>query len=124
MYQLAEERGPIDKTRLFIESCTSMLPTAENMHLVRAATALVRSVLDGADIKPLRELIRCAGEWCSEIDDVIAAAGQSVIDEMSELSRLNLHDVVRRVAQIERDALATAGCRRDMEGNVRTAYAG
>jgi hypothetical protein len=124
MYQLAEDPRPLDKTRLFIESCTSMLPTAENMHLVRSATSLVRSVLNGADIKPLRELIRCAGEWCGEIDDVIAAAGQAVIDEMSELSRLNLHDVVRRVAQIERDVLATTGCRRDMEGNVRTAYAG
>ena len=55
---------------------------------------------------------------------MLAAAGQTVVDEMSELSRINLHDVIRRVAQIERDVLATTGCRRDMEGNVRTAYAG
>jgi hypothetical protein len=124
MYQLATDCRPIDKTRLFIDSCTSMVPSAENMHLVRSATQLVRSVLDGADVKPLREFVRRVGEWCSDIDDVLAVAGQAVIDEMSELSRVGLNDVVRRVAQIERDVLATAGCRRDMEGAVRTVYAG
>ncbi|MDQ6942808.1 MAG: hypothetical protein M3169_09905 [Candidatus Eremiobacteraeota bacterium] len=93
------------------------------MRLVRSATSLVRSVLDGADIAPLREFVHRAGQWCGDVDDVVAAAGQTVIDELETLSRISLHDVVRRVAQIERDALASVG-RRDMEGNLRTAYAG
>jgi hypothetical protein len=122
MYQLATDGYPVDQTRLFIQSCTSMLPTAENMHLVRSAKKLVRSVLDGADIKPLRDLIHRAEAWCSDVDDVLAAAGQAVIDEMHDVSRTALHDAVRRVAQIERDVFA--GISRDMDGAVRTAYAG
>jgi hypothetical protein len=124
MYQLAapDSRG-LDKTRLFIQTCTSMTPTTENMRLVRSATSLVRSVLGGADIGPLREFLRRAEQRCGDIDDVLAAAGQTVIDELETVSRISLHDVVRRVAQIERDALASVA-RRDMEGNLRTAYAG
>src|SRR5665213_999262 len=104
MYQLANDGYPVDRTRLFIQSCTSMLPTAENMNLVRSATKLVRSVLDGADIKPLHDLIQRAEAWCSDVDDVLAAAGQAVLDEMGSVSRAALHDAVRRVAQIERVA--------------------
>src|SRR5665213_3343178 len=87
MYQLANDGYPVDRTRLFIQSCTSMLPTAENMNLVRSATKLVRSVLDGADIKPLHDLIQRAEAWCSDVDDVLAAAGQAVLDEMGSVSR-------------------------------------
>jgi hypothetical protein len=120
MYQLAAtDSAPVDKTRLFIQTCTSMSPTNENMRLVRSATSLVRSVLGGADIAPLREFLRVTEQKCDDVDDVLAAAGQRVIDEMHDASRVSLHDVVRRVAQIERDALA----RRDIGGNLRTAYA-
>lgn len=122
MYQLATDSCPVDKTRLFIQTCTSMMPTPENMRLVRSATSLVRSVLDGADIKPLREFVHRTEAVCPDVDDVLAAAGQAVIDEMDALPRAGLHDVVRRVAQIERDAFA--GLRRDLDGNLRTAYAG
>jgi len=123
MYQLATDCRSNDKTRLFMQTCTSMMPTAENMRLVRSATSLVRSVLDGADIAALREFVRRAEQLCGDVDDVLAAAGEAVIDELGHLSRISLHDAVRRVAQIERDALAS-GARRDMEGNFRTAYAG
>ncbi len=123
MYQLATESHPVDKTQLFIQTCTSMTPTVEVMRLVRSATSLVRSVLDGADIAALREFVHRTGEWCSDIDDVLAAAGQTVIDELQDVARIGLHDAVRRVAQIERDALAF-GARRDVEGYIRTAYAG
>lgn len=106
MYQLASDAGHADKTRLFILTCTSMKPTADTMNLVQSVTALVRSVLDGADIKQLRDFLHRAEEFCADVDDVLAAAGQTVIDEMTELSRTSLHDVVRRVAQIERDAFS------------------
>ena len=122
MYQLATDCRPVDKTRLFIETCTSMLPTADNIRLVRSATSLVRTALDGADIKPLREFVYKIGQWCGDVDDIVAAAGQAVVDELEDAPRIRLHDVVRRVAQIERDAFA--GLRRDVEGNLRTAYAG
>ncbi|HYW53825.1 MAG TPA: hypothetical protein VE826_07645 [Dongiaceae bacterium] len=124
MYQLAAtDSPPVDKTRLFIQTCTSLSPTTENMRLVRFASSLVRSVLGGADIAPLREFLRVTEQKCDDVDDVLAAAGQTVIDEMHGVSRAGLHDVVRRVAQIERDALASFA-RRDMGGNLRTAYAG
>ena len=124
MYQLAAtDSAPLDKTRLFIQTCTSMSPTTENLRLVRSATSLVRSVLGGADIAPLREFLRVAEQKCDDVDDVLAAAGQTVIDELQDVSRISLHDVVRRVAQIERDVLASFA-RRDMGGNLRTAYAG
>jgi hypothetical protein len=122
MYQLAIDGESVDSTRLFIDTCTSMQPTPENMSLVRSASALVRRVLDGADIAPLRDFVRRAEQSCADVDDVLAAAGQTVIDEMGHLQRVNFHDVIRRVAQIERDAFA--GIRRSMEGPVRAAYAG
>ncbi len=122
MYQLATDCRAADKTRLFIQTCTAMVPSAENLHLVRSATSLVRSVLNGADIAPLREFVHRAEKKCGDVDDVLAAAGQTVIDELDTLSRVGLHDVVRRVAQIERDALASVA-RRDMEGKLRPAYA-
>jgi len=122
MYQLAPtERASTDKTRLFIQTCTSMMPTPENIRLVRSATSLVRSVLDGADIAPLREFVYRAAQWCGDVDDVLAAAGQSVIDEVGVVSRVSLHDVARRVAQIERDAFASG--RRGIGGNLHSAYA-
>ena len=122
MYQLATDCRPVDKTRLFIETCTSMVPTADNLRLVRSATSLVRSALDGADLKPLREFVHKIGQWCGDVDDIVAAAGQAVVDELEDAPRVRLHDVVRRVAQIEREVFA--GLRRDVDGNVRTAYAG
>ena len=121
MYQLASDGRHADKTRLFIRTCTSMTPTAENMNLVRSATSLVRNVLNGSDIKPLRDLLTRAEEWCGDVDDVLAAAGQTVIDEMNDLSRVGLHDVVRRVAQIERDAFAV---RPEMGATLRPVLAG
>jgi hypothetical protein len=123
MYQLAADYRAVDKTHLFIQSCTSMVPTPENLRLVRSAASLVRGALDGSDIKPLRDFVRRAEEFCSDVDDVLAAAGQAVIDEMEHLSRVNLHDVIRRVAQIERDVLAPSA-RRGIDGPVRAAYAG
>jgi hypothetical protein len=123
VYQLASDSFAVDKTKLFIQTCTSMMATPENVHLVRSATSLVRSALRGADTQALRDFVQRTAQWCGDIDDVLAAAGQSVVDEMEQLSRVDLHDVVRRVAQIERDALAS-GARRDVQANLRTAYAG
>lgn len=124
MYQLAEDCGKVDKTRLFIETCTSMAPTQENVHLVNSAVQLMRgTLLDGSDMKPLRDFVRRITGWTSDANDVLAAAGQALLDEMDHLPRAGLHDAIRRVAQIERDAFACAA-RRDMDGNFRTAYAG
>ena len=111
-------------TRVFIETCTSMAPTPDNLHLVHSAAALMRGPLrDGADMKPLRDFVRRIATWGSDAHDVLAAAGQSLLDEMNDLPRAGLHDAIRRVAQIERDAVAW-GARRDLEGNLRTAFAG
>jgi hypothetical protein len=124
VYQLAADCRKADMTRLFIETCTSMAPTPENLHLVHSAAALMRGPLrDGADMNPLRDFVRRIAMWGGDAHDVLAAAGQSLLDEMHDLPRAGLHDAIRRIAQIERDAVAW-GARRDMEGNLRTAYAG
>lgn len=112
MYAIATESRPVDKTELFIQTCTSMTSSADTMYLVDSAVSLVRNVLNGADMKYLRDFVHKVGAWCNDIEDVLAAAGQAVIDEMEDLSRVRLHDVIRRVAQIERDAFA--GFRRDV----------
>jgi hypothetical protein len=105
MYQLAHDSHPVDPTRLFVDSCTSMAPTTDNLNLVRSATKLMRAALDGADLKPLRDFIAKIQDWCADVDDVLAAAGQAVVDDLGDVSHTMLHDVVRRVAQIERDVL-------------------
>jgi hypothetical protein len=123
VYQLAADCRKVDKTRIFIETCTSMAPTPDNLRLVRSAASLMRGALrDGADMDPLRDFVRRIASWCSDAHDVLAAAGQALLDEMDDLPRAGLHDAIRRVAQIERDALA-CGARRDMDGNLRTVYA-
>jgi hypothetical protein len=100
-----------------------MAPTPDNVRLVRSATALMRGTLRAdADTKPLRDFVRRIAGWCSDVNDVLAAAGQALLDEMDDLPRAPLHDAIRLVAQIERDALAF-GARRDMDGSLRTAYA-
>jgi hypothetical protein len=120
MYQL--DSRPIDTTRLFIETCTSMVPNSDNMNLVRSATKLMRTALNSADLKPLRDFAAKISEWCDDVDDVFAAAGQSVVDELDDLPHAKLHDVIRQVAQIERDVLASSYAgRRD---TLRTVYAG
>jgi hypothetical protein len=90
----------------------------------------VRTVLSGGDIGPLREFLRRADKKCAHVEDVLAAAAQTVIDEVDAVTRISLHEVVRRVAQIERDALASLGRDalaplglRDLQGNFRTVYA-
>ena len=101
-----------------------MSPTAENMRLVRSATSLVRSVLGGADIAPLREFRRAAqSNGAATSTTCLRRPGKRSSTRLQDVSRISLHDVVRRVAQIERDALASVA-RRDMDGNLRTAYAG
>lgn len=122
MYQLARAPG-VDRTELFLRTCTSLSSTSENLSLVRSASDLVRNVLNGGDLEPLRVFLSRAESRGTEADDVLAAAGQRVIDEMDDLPRGGLHDVVRRVAQIERDVLS-AGGHRSLDGTVRTALAG
>jgi len=120
MYQLATDRGQRDNTRLFIDTCTSMLPSRENLSLVGSAVRLMRDALNGNDLKPLREFAARAAERC-DIDDVFAAAGQAVVDEFGDVPFAKLHDVILKVAQIERDVLSSALIsRRD---TLRTTYA-
>jgi hypothetical protein len=119
MYQLAVDSHPIDETRLFVDSCTSMVPTADNMKLVGSATKLMRAALNGADLKHLRDFVAKIQDWCADVDDVLATAGQAVIDELGDVSYTILHDAIHRVAQIERDVLLTG-----YEATLRPAFAG
>jgi hypothetical protein len=96
-----------------------MAASSDNMNIIRSATKLMRTALNGADLKPLCDFAAKVSEWCLDVDDVFAAAGQTVLDELDDLPHGTLHDVIRRVAQIERDVLASL--RRD---TLRTVYAG
>jgi hypothetical protein len=119
MYQLANDSPPLDRTRLFIETCTSMIPTGDNLNLVRSAAQLMRAALRSTDLRPLCDFVARAGETCDDLDDVVAAAGQAVVDEFDDAPHGVLHDTIRRVAQIERDVLSST--RRD---SLRTVFAG
>jgi hypothetical protein len=106
MYQLAHDSHPIDSTRLFVESCTSMTASIDNLSLITSVANMIRAAVDGADLKPLRDVLARVSEWSADVDDVLAAAGQSVVDDLGDVSHTMLHDVIRKVAQIERDVLA------------------
>jgi hypothetical protein len=120
MYQLAPERR-VDRTSLFIETCTSMQGSADNLNMIRSTAKLMRVAVATADLEPLKEFMARAEEWCVDIDDVLAAAGQVVVDEYDHLPHQQLHDVIRRVADIERTVLNPARPQRD---TFRTVYAG
>jgi hypothetical protein len=106
MYQFADHSGAVDKTRLWVQTCTSMAPTPDNLRRVREATAFVRTAVSSGDVIPLRRMLSRADVRRAGAADVLAAAGEAVIDEMGELPRVGLHDLVRRIAQIERDVFA------------------
>ena len=99
-----------------------MPTTAANLGLVQSAMNLVRAALETSDMKPLRDFVARAQEWSADVDDVFAAAGQAVVDGFGDVPRAQLHDVIRRVAAIERDVLAPAY--RDGRDTFRTVYAG
>lgn len=122
MYQLAGEACPIDRTRVFIDTCTSMVPSSDTMKLVRSATSLMRAAFRSTDLTPLRDFVARVEKGCDDLDDVFAAAGQAVIDELDDVAPHMLHDAIRRVAQIERDVLGAAGS--DRWDSPRAAYAG
>jgi hypothetical protein len=103
---LHEHSRSVDKTRLFIETCTSMAPTPANLRRVAEATAVVRAAVDSGDTFALRRLLHRADVRRAGAADVLAAAGEAVIEEMGAISRVNLHDLVRCIAQIERDVMA------------------
>lgn len=121
MYQLAPEARSSDRTRLFIESCTSMAPTTDNLGLVGTLARIMRDALASSDTRELRDYVAMAASTDGDIDDALAAAGQAVVDEHDELPFQKLHDLIRRVAQIEREALNPARRTRD---TFRTVYAG
>ena len=103
---LAAPNHSVDRTRLFVETCMSMDPSSANLRRVAEATAVVRTALDTGNIVPLRRLMRRADVRRAGAADVLAAAGEAVIDEMGALPRRNLHELVRSIAQMERDVLA------------------
>jgi len=104
--------------QLFVETCTAMTPSPENVGLVRSAASLFHDVLNGRDIGPLRAFVRRVDttRTDTDVEDVIAAAGQSVIDETQPSAMSDLRGLVHRVAEIERAALAAVtrplGCMR------------
>ncbi len=54
----------------------------------------------------MRTFVRRTDKATADVDDVIAAAGQAVIDDIDLARDGDLAGLVRRVADIEREALA------------------
>ncbi len=105
MYQLVEAPA-VDNVSLFLQTCTSMPATPENVRCVRNAAAVVRSAVESGDVAPLRRLLRQSSVRRAGAADVLAAAGDALIDEIGPSSRYALHDLVRRIADVERAAIA------------------
>ena len=109
MYQLVEAPA-VDNVSLFLQTCTSMPATPENVRCVRAASAVVRSAVETGNLAPLRRLLRQTDVRRAGAADVLAAAGDALIDEIGPSSRLALHDLVRRIADVERAVTAPGRC--------------
>ena len=124
MYQLADVVSH-DSVTLFVESCTSMSPTRENLSLIHSTASLMQVALEKDDMNPLRDLIAKATSWCENISDVLAAASHYLIETLGDLPLTSLHRVIERVAEIERAVLPTDtfGFAR-MEGFASCAVAG
>jgi hypothetical protein len=123
MYQLAESPNG-DSVVLFVESCTSMAPTTENLTLIKSTASLMRVALERDDINPLRDLIAKANEWCHDISDVLAAASHYLVETLGQLPIASLHSIIERVAEIERAVLPADVFEFRMEGFAARAVVG
>jgi hypothetical protein len=105
MYQLAADRAsvPSDNAGLFLESCSVTAATDANVSLVRFAASYMRVALESDNLKPLSDFVGSALGLGYDLADVLAAAGQLVIDSLGDIPVSLLEKWMRRIAKLQRD---------------------
>jgi hypothetical protein len=105
MYQLAAGRASerSDNAWLFLESCSATPTTDANLALVRSTAAMMRLALENDNLKPLSDFVAGSLGLGSDLADVLAAAGQLVIDGLGDVPVMLLELWMRRIAKLQRD---------------------
>jgi hypothetical protein len=106
MYQLATDSAIIaagDPGRLFLESCSTTSATTSNVSLVHSAASYMRVALESDNLKPLSDFVGSSLGLGYELADVLAAAGQLVIDSLGDIPVSLLEKWMRRIAKLQRD---------------------
>ncbi len=106
MYQLASDLAPVegaDPGRVFLESCSSTPATAGTLSLVRSAASMMRLALESDNVKPLSDFVGSALGLGHNLSDVLAAAGQLVIDSLGDVPVSLLETWMHRIAKLQRD---------------------
>ena len=81
----------------YLRSCSVTPATAVNVSLVRVAASLMRVAIDSDDLSALRDLVTVVRERDIEIDDILAAARQVVIDSFSTASATFMRSIWKRL---------------------------
>lgn len=105
MYQLAADRAsrPLDDAVVFLDSCSATLATEANVSLVHSAASYMRVALESDNLKPLSDFVGSSLGLGYQLADVLAAAGQLVIDSLGDIPVSLLEKVMRRIAKLQRD---------------------
>ncbi len=105
MYQLAADRASrrSDSAAVFLESCSATAATEANVSLVHAAASYMRLALESDDLGPLNAFVGSSLGLGHALADVLAAAGQLVIDSLGDIPLSLLEKWMRRIANLQRD---------------------
>jgi hypothetical protein len=105
MYQLAADRASrhSDSAALFLESCSATPASDDNVSLVRAAASYMRLALESDNLEPLNAFVGSFLGLGHALADVLAAAGQLVIESLGDIPLSLLEKWMRRIANLQRD---------------------
>ncbi len=108
MYQAANlltGTWPHDNAATFLESCSVTPATDANVSLVHSAASYMRVALESDNLKPLSDFVGSTLGLGYELADVLAAAGQLVIDSLGDIPVSLLEKWMRRIAKLQRHVL-------------------
>lgn len=105
MYQLSADRAlrRSDSAATFLASCSATPPSDANVSLVHSAASYMRVALESDNLKPLSDFVGSSLGLGYELADVLAAAGQLVIDSLGDIPVSLLEKWMRRIAKLQRD---------------------
>jgi hypothetical protein len=94
-----------DSGRLFLDSCSATPATDRTTSLVHSAASYMRLALENDNVKPLSDFVGNALQLGHDLSDVLAAAGQLVIDSLGDVPLSLLEKWIHRIANLQRDVL-------------------
>jgi hypothetical protein len=127
MYQLAEDASVSEMAETsyaFLESCSVTPATDANLKLVRSAASMMRLALESENVKPLSDFVGSALGLGHDLADVLAAAGQLVIDSLGDVPVSLLEKWIHRIAKLQREVFPLDGLGASLEGFGSRAFAG